>query len=52
MKLLLKDDIPFITITVAYKGAEIEVSDILIDTGADFLIPCGIATPFSSIMLA
>lgn len=34
MKLLLKDDIPFITITVAYKGAEIEISDILIDTGS------------------
>lgn len=34
MELLLKDNIPFIAITVVYKGAEIEVSDILIDTGS------------------
>jgi hypothetical protein len=34
MKLLLKDNIPFIKVTVAYKGAEIEITDILIDTGS------------------
>lgn len=34
MKLLLKDSIPFITIVVAYNGAEIDIPDILIDTGS------------------
>jgi predicted aspartyl protease len=34
MKLLLKDNIPFITITATYKGTELEVPDILIDTGS------------------
>lgn len=34
MKLLLKDNLPFITVVVAYKGVEIEVPDILIDTGS------------------
>lgn len=32
MKLLLKDNLPFITVVVAYKGVEIEVPDILLDT--------------------
>jgi hypothetical protein len=34
MKLLLKDSIPFITIIVAYNGTEIDIPDILIDTGS------------------
>jgi len=34
MKLLLKDSLPFVTVTVAYKGAEVEIPDILIDTGS------------------
>ncbi len=38
MKLLLKDNIPFITAKVAYKGAVIEIPNILIDTGSDSTI--------------
>ena len=34
MQLTLKDDLPFVTITVAYRGAHLRVSDILIDTGS------------------
>jgi len=34
MKLLLKDNLPFVSVTVHYKGASVDISDILIDTGA------------------
>jgi predicted aspartyl protease len=34
MQLLLKGSLPFITITVAYKGKTIEIPDILVDTGS------------------
>ena len=34
MQLTLKDDLPFITITVAYRGAEIRIPHVLVDTGS------------------
>ncbi len=34
MRLTLKDDLPFITIKVIYRGAEIEVPHVLVDTGS------------------
>jgi predicted aspartyl protease len=34
MQLTLKDDLPFITMTVAYRGAEIDVPNVLVDTGS------------------
>ena len=56
MQLTLKDDLPFITITVAYQGAEIEVPHVLVDTGsastilsADWLSQIGlIPQPFAA----
>jgi hypothetical protein len=34
MQLLLRDDLPFVTVTVAYRGRRIEIPDILVDTGS------------------
>jgi len=34
MKLALTADLPYVTVTVAYRGAEIEVPDVLVDTGS------------------
>ena len=34
MQLLLKDDLPYVTVTVAYKGKTVEISDVLVDTGS------------------
>jgi hypothetical protein len=34
MQLLLKDDLPFSSVTVTYQGQSIEVSNVLIDTGS------------------
>ena len=34
MRLTLKDDLPFTTIRIAYRGIEIDVSNILVDTGS------------------
>ena len=34
MRLTLKDDLPFVQVTVAYQGAELEISDVLVDTGS------------------
>lgn len=34
MRLTLKDDLPFLSVTVAYQGAEIEIPDVLVDTGS------------------
>ncbi len=34
MQLLLKDDLPFTRVKVAYRGAEIEISAVLVDTGS------------------
>lgn len=34
MQLTLKDDLPFISLTAAYQGTEIEVPHILVDTGS------------------
>jgi predicted aspartyl protease len=34
MRLTLKDDLPFGRVKVAYKGAEIEIPDVLVDTGS------------------
>jgi predicted aspartyl protease len=34
MQLTLKGDLPFISLTVAYQGTEIEVPHILVDTGS------------------
>jgi hypothetical protein len=34
MQLLLRDDLPFVTVTVVYRGQRIEIPDILVDTGS------------------
>jgi predicted aspartyl protease len=34
MRLTLKDDLPFVRVTVIYRGAELEISDVLVDTGS------------------
>ena len=34
MQLLLKDDLPFVSVTVAYRGRQLQIPDILIDTGS------------------
>jgi len=34
MQLTLKDDLPFVTVAVAYRGAQVEVSHVLVDTGS------------------
>lgn len=34
MQLTLRDDLPFVTVLVAYRSAEIEVVDVLVDTGS------------------
>lgn len=34
MQLTLKDDLPFTTITIEYRGQELSLSDVLIDTGS------------------
>jgi hypothetical protein len=34
MQLTLKDDLPFVTIKVAHNGIEIEITDVLVDTGS------------------
>lgn len=34
MQLTLKDELPFVCVTVSYQGAEIEVTDVLVDTGS------------------
>jgi hypothetical protein len=34
MQLALKDDLPFTRVRLAYQGAEMEISDVLIDTGS------------------
>jgi len=49
MQLLLKDDLPFVVVTVEYKGKAVDVPNVLVDTGsastilaADSLIEIGI----------
>ena len=49
MQLLLKDDLPFVTVTVEYKGKAVDIPNVLVDTGsastilaADSLIEVGI----------
>jgi len=34
MRLTLKDDLPFTRLKVAYRGAVIEITDVLVDTGS------------------
>ena len=34
MQLTLKDDLPFISLKVTYQGREIEVPEVLVDTGS------------------
>lgn len=34
MQLSLRDNLPFVTVTVAYKGQTVEVANVLIDTGS------------------
>lgn len=34
MQLVLKDNLPFTTVTVAYQGQAIDVKDVLVDTGS------------------
>jgi predicted aspartyl protease len=50
MKLTLRDNLPFLTVTVSHKGLSVDVADVLVDTGsastvfsADALDPLGIA---------
>ena len=49
MQLLLKDDLPFVVVTVEYRGKVVDISNVLVDTGsastilaADSLIEVGI----------
>ena len=49
MRLTLKDDLPFVTVDVAYGGTQIEVPHVLVDTGsastmlaADVVVQIGI----------
>ena len=32
MQLTLKDDLPFTSVQVAYRGSEMEITDVLVDT--------------------
>jgi hypothetical protein len=48
MQFALKDNLPFTSVVIGYKGSEVEVSNVLIDTGSassilgmDFLIGSG-----------
>jgi predicted aspartyl protease len=34
MRLTLKDDLPFTSVQVAYRGSEMEIPDVLVDTGS------------------
>ncbi len=34
MRLALRDSLPFITVTIAYKGKIVEIPDVLVDTGS------------------
>jgi uncharacterized protein YdaT len=34
MRLILQDDLPFVTIRVAYREQEIDVANVLVDTGS------------------
>jgi hypothetical protein len=34
MQLTLKDDLPFTRVRVAYQGTEVEIADVLVDTGS------------------
>ncbi len=34
MRLLLQDNLPFVTVTLAHRGREIEIPNVLIDTGS------------------
>jgi predicted aspartyl protease len=50
MKLTLRDNLPFLTVSVSHKGRSIDVADVLVDTGsastvfsADALDPLGIS---------
>src|SRR5579872_5628749 len=50
MKLTLRDNLPFLTVSVSHKGHTIDVADVLVDTGsastvfsADALDPLGIS---------
>jgi predicted aspartyl protease len=34
MRLTLRDDLPFVQVTVIYRDAELKISDVLVDTGS------------------
>ncbi len=34
MRLTLRDDLPFVQVTVIYRNVELEISDVLVDTGS------------------
>ncbi len=34
MRLTLKDDLPFVQITIVHRGTELTISDVLVDTGS------------------
>ena len=57
MQLTLKDELPFTTVKVAYRGAEIEVSNMFVDTGsattilaADIVAQIGISPESADIL--
>lgn len=57
MQLLLKDNLPYVTITVSYKGRMVEISDVLVDTGsastilsADMLSDIGIQPSIDDVL--
>ncbi len=57
MHLLLKDNLPFVTVTVGYKNRAIEIPHVLVDTGsastilaADWLIHAGIEPSPSDVL--
>jgi predicted aspartyl protease len=34
MQLILRDGLPFVSLTVAYQGRQVEIADVLVDTGS------------------
>ena len=42
MQLSLKDNLPFVTVTVTYKGQTVEIANVLMDTGSGSTILAGV----------
>ena len=34
MQLVLRDNLPFVTVTLAYQGAQVTIANVLVDTGS------------------